>query len=243
MQQSPGASPGKPSREGLPVAAEVAASVSDRVAAAATAAAAAAAVAAAARAEATAAVARRYLQPWVLVEEYSKWRHEDQQELRVWEPRGSRIFREHLLPYVPADVSPAVAAAQAAAAAEAGAPSSSSSSSTPGSSNRFAAFFGGSAASAAALAQHPWAAAQVKELLREEIWGGVPDAYKSCVWLHSNGSLQQQLLQPGLYRQLQQQAFGGPPFPGTDPGRCPTFSGGLLGLEEDVCAQICTHCY
>ncbi|CDJ61084.1 TLD domain-containing protein, putative [Eimeria maxima] len=249
---------------------EGALSVSDRVAAAATAAAAAAAATAAARAEATAATARRYLQPWVLVDKYSKWRHLDQEELKSWQAKGEAIFREHLLPYVPSDVSPAVAAVEAdaaattsaaaatgaAAAGSAAAATAAGSGSTPASgraaastsaaaaaaaaagTNRFSALFGGSVAphlSAAALSHHPWTAEQVRDVLRVEIWSGVPDAFKCCVLIHSNDAVQQQRLHPTLYRQVQLESFGPPPFPGSVPGRCPTFSGGLLGLEEDVC--------
>ncbi|CDI79923.1 TLD domain-containing protein, putative [Eimeria acervulina] len=256
-----------------PLPPEGALSVSDRVAAAATAAAAAAAATAAARAEATAATARRYLQPWVLVDKYSKWRHLDQEELKAWQAKGESIFREHLLPYVPSDVSPAVAAVEADVAIAAAPSAAACAAATPGSApaaatatgsggtpasgrsavsasaaaaaaaaaagtNRFTALFGGSAAphlSAAALSHHPWTAEQVRDVLRFEIWAGVPDAFKCCVLIHSNDALQQQRLHPTLYRQVQLESFGPPPFPGSVPGRCPTFSGGLLGLEEDVC--------
>ncbi|CDJ33028.1 LOW QUALITY PROTEIN: TLD domain-containing protein, putative [Eimeria mitis] len=251
-------------------------SVSNRVAAAATAAAAAAAATAAARAEATAATARRYLQPWVLVDRYSKWRHLDQDELKAWQAKGESIFKEHLLPYVPSDISPAVAAVEAdlaAAGAAAAAAAAGLAASAPGSSaaaaaaagsgntpasgraahstsaaaaaaaaasgtNRFTSLFGVPAAShlsAAALSHHPWTAAQVRDVLRVEIWAGVPDAFKCCVFIHSNDALHNQQLHPTLYRQVQLDSFGPPPFPGSEPGRCPTFSGGLLGLEEDVC--------
>ncbi|CDI87349.1 TLD domain-containing protein, putative [Eimeria praecox] len=267
---------GTPSAQGQgpqPSAPPEVASVSERVAAAATAAAAAAAATAAARAEATAATARRYLQPWVLVDKYSKWRQLDQDEQKAWQTKGENIFREHLLPYVPPDISPAIAAidantsaaspsaaatgnATAAGSATASAPTAAAGSgSTPASgraaastsaaaaaaaaaTNRFTALFGGAAAShlsAAALSNHPWTSEQVKDVLRVEIWAGVPDAFKSCVLIYSNGALHQQRLHPSLYRQVQLESFGPPPFPGSVPGRCPTFSGGLLGLEEDVC--------
>ena len=219
-------------------------SVSERVVAVAAEAAAAAAAAAAARAEAAAETARRYLQPWVVVDEYSRWRHVDKEEQVAWSPRGERIFRDHLLPYVPSDISPAIAAAEEDAAA-AGSSSSSSSGGrapvsipTPSSTNRLAAFFGSSTPSAAAassFSRHPWGAAQVIAQLRDEIWVGVPDCMKCCVWLHANDALIKQRLQPALYAQIQEEAFGPPPFPESLPGRCPTFSGGLLGLEEDVC--------
>ncbi|OEH74740.1 tld domain-containing protein [Cyclospora cayetanensis] len=193
------------------------------------------------------------MQPYVSVDTFSKWRQLDQEEQQVWAPRGERILREHLLPFVPPEVSPAIAAMEADTAEGGGSGGLSRSSAcrssavpasaaTPMSANRLAAFFGSSSApasnnggSSAHSHQQPWSGTRVKEQLRDEIWSGIPDAFKCCVLLHANDALQQLEQQPTLYRQVQVESFGGPPFPGSLPGRCPTFSGGLLGLEEDVC--------
>ncbi|PFH37153.1 hypothetical protein BESB_036110 [Besnoitia besnoiti] len=73
----------------------------------------------------------------------------------------------------------------------------------------------------------------VHSALKYGIRYGVPDGLKRVVWLVANDAYVFLNSHEQLYRNALQQTFGDR-VPSTLKGKCPTFSAGLIGLQEDI---------
>ncbi|KEP63886.1 UNVERIFIED_CONTAM: TLD protein [Hammondia hammondi] len=73
----------------------------------------------------------------------------------------------------------------------------------------------------------------VYSALKSAIRFGVPDGLKKTIWLVANDAWEFLKGHPQLYKNALQQTFGDK-VPATLKGKCPTFSAGVLGLQEDI---------
>ncbi|KFG62346.1 TLD protein [Toxoplasma gondii RUB] len=73
----------------------------------------------------------------------------------------------------------------------------------------------------------------VYSALKSAIRFGVPDGLKKTIWLVANNAWEFLKGHPQLYKNALQQTFGDK-VPATLKGKCPTFSAGVLGLQEDI---------
>ncbi|KAF8821969.1 TLD protein [Cardiosporidium cionae] len=76
-------------------------------------------------------------------------------------------------------------------------------------------------------------ASTVWNTLKISIQRGVPDVVRKTVWLKANDADSFKVQHPGFYSASMRNTFG-TKTPDSLSGRCPTFSGGMLGLQEDI---------
>ncbi|KAF8819720.1 TLD protein [Cardiosporidium cionae] len=76
-------------------------------------------------------------------------------------------------------------------------------------------------------------AATVWSTLKISIQRGVPDSVRKALWLKANDADSFSVKHPNFYNAIMRNTFG-TKAPDHSSSRCPTFSGGMLGLQEDV---------